>query len=103
MSNLHNGNGQQPLVATLREAPPLALGRKDAAKSIGVSERTLWQLTADGHIPIVKIGSRTVYRIAALEKFLAEHEAKRAAAWHKRDRHPGPCRPGRAVQASCRP
>ena len=54
--------------------PKLALGQRDAAKAISVSERTLWQLTKDGHIPSVKIGSRTVYRIEALSKFLCDQE-----------------------------
>lgn len=36
---------------------PLALRAKEAAKALGISERYLWQLTKDGHIPCARIGS----------------------------------------------
>jgi excisionase family DNA binding protein len=37
--------------------PTLALRAKDAAKALGISARHLWQLTNDGHIPCVRVGS----------------------------------------------
>ena len=36
---------------------PLALRPHAAAKALSISERTLWQLTHDGHIPCVRVGN----------------------------------------------
>ena len=38
-------------------ASPLALRPREAAKALGISPRLLWQLTKDGHIPCVRVGS----------------------------------------------
>ena len=54
---------------------PLALRLRPAAKALGISPRLLWQLTHDGHIPCVRIGSgkrRTVlYPVADLQAWLS--------------------------------
>jgi excisionase family DNA binding protein len=54
---------------------PLALRSKEAAKALGISARHLWQLTHDGHVPCVRIGSgkrRTVlYPPELLREWLA--------------------------------
>ena len=56
---------------------PLALRPREAAKALGISARHLWQLTKDGHIPCVRVGSgkrRTVlYPVADLQAWLARH------------------------------
>jgi excisionase family DNA binding protein len=53
---------------------PLALRSPKAAKALGISTRRLWQLTHDGHIPCVRVGSgkrRTVlYPVADLQAWL---------------------------------
>jgi excisionase family DNA binding protein len=53
---------------------PLALRPRDAATALGVSPRHLWQLTKDGHIPCVRVGTgkrRTVlYPVADLQAWL---------------------------------
>jgi excisionase family DNA binding protein len=58
---------------------PLALRPKDAAKTLSISERHLWQLTHEGQIPCVRIGSgsrKTVlYPLESLRGWLAS-EAK---------------------------
>ena len=54
----------------------LALGRREAAKAIGIGERLLWTHTNMGRIPHVRIGSRIVYPVAALEQWLAENAGK---------------------------
>jgi excisionase family DNA binding protein len=55
-------------------ASPLALRPREAAKALGISPRLLWQLTHDGHVPCVRVGSgkrRTVlYPVAALQEWL---------------------------------
>jgi excisionase family DNA binding protein len=58
---------------------PLSLRPREAAKALGVSPRLLWQLTHDGHIPCVRVGSgkrRTVlYPVASLEAWLTQQSA----------------------------
>jgi len=53
----------------------LALRPREAAKALGISTRLLWQLTHDGHIPCVRVGSgkrRTVlYPTAVLQSWLS--------------------------------
>ena len=55
--------------------PPLALRPREAAKALGISSRHLWQLTHDGEIPHVRVGSgrrKTVlYSLAELQAWLA--------------------------------
>lgn len=43
--------------AVMAPTPTLALRAKDAARALGISARHLWQLTNDGHIPCVRVGS----------------------------------------------
>ena len=54
---------------------PLAVRPRQAAKALGISPRLLWQLTHDGHIPCVRVGSgkrRTVlYPTADLQAWLS--------------------------------
>jgi len=70
-----NGSGDMNVIRN-GHPPKLALGPRDAAKAIGISERTLWQLTHDGCIAYVKINNRTVYRVSSLEAYLAAHEKR---------------------------
>ncbi len=53
---------------------PLALRPLEAAKALGISPRLLWQLTHDGEIPCVRIGTGTrrtvLYPIATLASWL---------------------------------
>jgi excisionase family DNA binding protein len=59
--------------ANVRHTPlSLALRPKDAARSLGISQRTLWQLTKDGAIPCVRVRSCVLYPLPLLEAWLAE-------------------------------
>lgn len=53
---------------------PLALRPREAAKSLGISARHLWQLTKDRRIPCVRVGSgkrKTVlYPVTELQAWL---------------------------------
>jgi excisionase family DNA binding protein len=53
---------------------PLALRPREAAKALGISPRLLWQLTHDGVIPCVKVGSgkrkSVLYPTAELQAWL---------------------------------
>lgn len=54
---------------------PLALRPKDAARALSISDRHLWQLTKDGRIPCVRVGSGTrktvLYSTDTLREWLA--------------------------------
>jgi len=52
--------------------PRLALRPREAAIALGISERALWKLTAEGVIPVVKIGRSKLYPVAGLRQWLAE-------------------------------
>lgn len=60
---------------------PLAVRPREAARILGLGERTLWQLTADGRIPCIRLGtakqSAKLYRVADLERWLAEAAGER--------------------------
>ncbi len=48
---------------------------KEAAKYLCISERTLWQLSKDGKIPIVRVKKRVVrYDIADLGAFIEQQK-----------------------------
>jgi excisionase family DNA binding protein len=53
---------------------PLALRPREAARALGISPRLLWQLTKDGHIPCVRVGSgkrrSVLYPLAELQAWL---------------------------------
>ena len=59
---------------------PLALRPREAAKTLSISPRHLWQLTHDGHIPCVRVGSgkrKTVlYPMADLQAWLSQKANK---------------------------
>ncbi len=50
---------------------PLALRAEEAAKALGIGKTTLWSMTNRGEIPVVRIGRRVLYPIAALQEYLA--------------------------------
>ena len=48
---------------------------KETAKLLGVSERTLWSITMPrGRLVCCRIGSRVMYSLDAIERFIAEQE-----------------------------
>ncbi len=56
----------------LLNVPPIALRPREAARALGLGERTLWGLTAPrGPIPVVKVGTARLYRVADLDAWLA--------------------------------
>lgn len=62
--------------------PALALRPREAARALGISTRTLWQLTKDGHIPCVRVGSGTrktvLYPVAELQAWLSRQTVRAA-------------------------
>lgn len=57
-----------------RDQSPLALRPREAAKALGISQRLLWQLSHDGKIPCLRIGTGkrrvVLYRMADLLAWL---------------------------------
>jgi len=56
-TNEKRSPGRGPAV-TVR---PLLIGIREAAQALGLSERTLWDLTKAGEIPHVRVGRRVLY------------------------------------------
>lgn len=58
--------------ATLSAPDSLSLSPREAARALGISERTLRRRTQpDGPIPVVRLGSRVLYPVDALREWLA--------------------------------
>ena len=62
---------------------PLALRPREAAKALSISARLLWQLTKDGQVPCVRVGSgkrqTVLYPLADLQAWLSAKAAKGGA------------------------
>ena len=71
-------------------APRLALGLRDAAKALSLSERTVWAMAHDGRLPVVRVGSRLLFPVSML------------AAWLEREAHAGQ-QPPQATGMEVRP
>jgi excisionase family DNA binding protein len=49
---------------------PLLLTPRQAAKALGICERTLWGLSASGELPRLKIGAAVRYHVNDLEAWI---------------------------------
>lgn len=56
----------------LQKSDRLAVRRRDAMRLLGIGERLLAELTANGVLPSLKIGNARLYRVVDLERFLAD-------------------------------
>lgn len=54
---------------------PLAVPVSQAWGMLGISKNTFYRLVSEGQIQLIKIRSRSVVRIAELERYLAGCEA----------------------------
>jgi len=54
------------------EIYPLAIGPRDAANALGISERLLWSITADqtSGIPHFRLGRRVLYPVDQLHEWM---------------------------------
>ena len=50
--------------------PRLAVTYQEAADSVGVSERTIWELVRSGELPRTSIGRSVRIPVAALHKYI---------------------------------
>ncbi|MGH7691524.1 MAG: helix-turn-helix transcriptional regulator [Candidatus Dormibacteria bacterium] len=62
------------ITATPAPETEIAISLPEAARRIGISRATIWNLAAAGTLPTIKIGGRRVVRIAVLEQFLLGRE-----------------------------
>lgn len=56
--------------------PCLAMRAREAARAMGVSERTLWEWTQAGDVPHVRRGKVLLYPVDELRRWLSEQAAK---------------------------
>ena len=52
--------------------PPVAVSVENAARALGVSRTTAWELVRAGRLPAKRIGSRVLIRMADIATFIAE-------------------------------
>lgn len=65
-----------------RDLSPLAVGSRDAARLLGLSERTVQTLVRCGQLPSIQPaghGGRRLFRVASLDQWLIEREKAQAA------------------------
>lgn len=55
---------------------PLALRPREAARALGISERTLWTLTKAGSIRCVRLQRAVLYPVDSLREWLAQQSVK---------------------------
>jgi len=61
---------QNPLTESEPKIPCLAMRLREAAKSLGIGERLLWDLTDRGEIPHVRCGKAILYPTDGLRDWL---------------------------------
>jgi hypothetical protein len=66
------------------QVPAILLKPKAAAQALGIGERTLWELTQDGEIPVVNVGKGKErqairYLVEDLLTWAREHRTKPTA------------------------
>jgi len=57
--------------------PRLAVGAREAARALSISERTLWSITRSGEIPSFRAGKRVLYKVADLEAWIEGRKESR--------------------------
>jgi excisionase family DNA binding protein len=64
-------------LSALPPPPPRLLGVKEVARTLGVGERTVWDLIRHGELPSIRIGTRRVVAVDTLLAFVREREEGR--------------------------
>lgn len=66
---------------TVPQFDPIALRPRQAARVLGIGERTLWRLSSPrGPIPCVRVGRIVLYTMESLADWLARQATERRAA-----------------------
>ncbi len=79
-SRSNRSNGYH--IKNAHETKPILVGSGEAARMLGISERTLWELKRRGELPYVAIGSGTKkesirYSVSDLYSFVASRKVSR--------------------------
>lgn len=53
-------------------SPPFLVNEREAARLLGLSQRTLWSMRVEGVIPFARMRNRIGYRIEDLREFVAK-------------------------------
>lgn len=59
---------------------PVALTTADAARSLGIGKTKLFELIAEGQLPAIRLGGRTLIRRDDLESFVAALPRRKSEA-----------------------
>ena len=70
----------EPQVSGLPVFDRLAVTITDAARMSAIGRSTLYEFIKDGRLPVVKIGSKTLVRVDALDALLKSLEATNGAS-----------------------
>lgn len=62
--------GNAPAPSGQEQSQPLAVDEREAARLLGISQRTLWGLADAGKVRAVKIGTRKLYPVSELQRYL---------------------------------
>jgi len=63
----------------INSTQPLLLNRREAAKALAISERKLWDLTARGDLPQIRIDKCVRYELTAIQSFIERQRQGGAA------------------------
>ncbi len=66
-----------PIISAPESIQPLSVGIRQAARLLGMSERTVWDLVSAGKIPHIQPGGKggkILFRVATLDRWLADNE-----------------------------
>lgn len=72
-------NKENKTAATVNAQPCLALRPREAALALGISERKLWEITADqtSGIPQIRWGKCVAYPVDELRRWLREQAGRK--------------------------
>jgi excisionase family DNA binding protein len=70
-NNIIMSNWQQGRKEPIR----LLLSTREAAQALSVCEKTLWTLTKNGEIPVIRMGRSVRYPLDGLRKWISEKSA----------------------------
>ena len=59
-----------------KQIEPLSVSTSEAARLLGVSRPTIYELMQNGGLPWFKVGTRTLLPVSGLKEWVAEQTAK---------------------------
>ena len=66
-------NKNSSLNISVKGELPLLINATQAAKTLGISPRSLWTLTQAGTIPFIQLGRRVMYSPSSLQDWVARN------------------------------